>query len=189
VVAAPGEPRGGYSRTYRELAGVLALEGIATLVVDVDLDGNVGMVDRWRGRVTCAHWCASANGLRIVLTVARSLSWAAVGGTETEVALVSPCRGPWDEDMGVDEDVRVWGFEEVWGGSCVPAAVARRVAEARVPTPNRVTVITNAEHNPGLWWSPMPAIRSPASVTDPLFRRVWERSWLVATLSALVPRG
>jgi hypothetical protein len=188
VFPAPGEPRSGYSRTYRELARELAPAGVSTMVVDLDPIDDPDLVDRWRRRGDAARAFGAEQGHQVVLTVARGLSWAAIGdGAGEDVALVEPADG--DEvpcPHFPDEKLCRWGFEEVWRGSPVPDQIARRIAESRSSRPEKATII---RHAGGSADQATASPRPPTSVTDPLFRRVWERSWLVATLAGLVHSG
>lgn len=194
VLAGPGEPRGGYTRVYRELAAYYGRLGVATLVLELDLAGSGALLERWRRRVARADRAVRDRGLAPGLYVARGLSCVAVPAADScPVALVNPAvpsRAPEGARLS-QAQLHSYGFEEAWSASAVPARLAGRLAGAAPPLSGSTTIITHAcsDSSPATREESAELVRAPRNVTDPLFRRVWERSWLVATLGCLVPHG
>jgi hypothetical protein len=188
VLPGPGEPRGGYARIFRELASQLARSAIGTVVVELDTRPDDGMTSRWRQCAAAAARFVRDRQLEVALWVARGASWVALEDmSDAPVALINPGPG-WDAgERSTAEQLTIGGFEEVCEGAGLAERVLDIVARCGATRPDNVMVITHARQNA----APVNnrVLRPPGPVNDPLFRRVWERPWLVSTLVGMVGHG
>jgi len=197
VIAAPGESRAGYARTFTELAQALGADGITTCVVGLKPrlaeDPGADLVTRWRTAVDRFVAMLAEEQTDPALFVARGVACAALpADPSAPVAAVCPATPAiTDEKSALSREMLPYaGFEEIWEHSPMPARmIAAAMPHVSADGPERWTAIlpaTDKAANAVRW---VHRLAGPGSVSDPLFRRVWERAWLVAILRCLARGG
>ena len=191
VLAGPGEPRSRYARTFRELASVLGRFGVGTLSIELSLADTARESQQ---KAKAASQVLRDKGLTSCLWLARGLTWVAAAHDDTcPLAVVNPwiALGQSDRPGSFGEqELLQCGFEEAWIGSALPAGIIAAISEEFPVFPPGAIIITKAPKMLASYadLKAREVIQAPSMVRDLLFRRVWEREWLIATVVSLAQR-
>jgi hypothetical protein len=191
VIAAPGESRAGYARTFTELAHALGADGITTCVVGLKVTEDPGpdLVTRWRTAVDRIVAMLAEEHTDPALLVTRGIACAALPtDPPAPVAAICPVTPSiTGEKSALSREMLLYvGFEEIWEHSPMPTRlIAAAMSRMSTGGAEQWTAILPASDNVTNMERWVHRQAGPGSVADPLFRRVWERAWLVAILRCL----